>query len=378
MNITVLKSDLNRILSVTQSAVAKRATMPILSNILLKAEDGHLYLSSSDLEISVVASIKAQIKQPGRTTVNARVFSDVIRELPEGDIKISVGEGERLEVNTKGSKFKIIGKSADEYPELPGVGTATTSKLPAKVLVEMIQKTLYAASVDETRFNLNGVCFESTVGAKGKDKKGEAKLLKLVATDGHRLALMSRPGNGFTFEGRVIVPRKGLSELKKILDLDQEKDVGLAMQDGFLVVETGEFKMAVRLIDGEYPDYSQVIPEGKGEIAKIKSGELIQALRRVMLMVTDREKCVKITFDTELLRISSSSPELGEASEELSVEYAGKALTVGFNALYLLDVASAIAGDGSLAVELHGELGPGKFYADNDESCLAIVMPMRL
>lgn len=381
MDITIPKNSLSRALQITQSAVAKRTTMPILANILLSASDDELKISSSDLELSVLANAKAKVKQQGSTTVSARVFADVIRELPEGEVKICVSEGERVEVFCGTSHFKIYGKAADEYPTLPGLNTAVSGQVEAGLLVEMINKTLYASSMDETRFNLNGVCFEIVGGAgNGKGKKGaaEEKSLRMVATDGHRLAMITRPVHGFTFEGRIIVPRKGLSELRRVLELEQAKQAGLGVKDGFLICETPSFKISVRLIDGEYPDYSQVIPAEKGEVALVKGPDLIQAVRRVMLMVTDREKCVRLHFSGDKLRITSSSPEIGEASEELALKYEGDVLTLGFNALYLMDVASSLSQDGNIKLELHGELGPGKFALENDESSTAIVMPMRL
>jgi len=377
MDIIVDKNDLNRALQITQSAVAKRTTMPILSNILLSTSDGQLKLSASDLEVSIVVLVKAEVRSGGSTTVNARIFSEIVRELPEGSVKITLTEGERIEVVTKGSKFRIIGTSAEEYPTLPGLMGPVSGRIPAKLLLEMIAKTLYAASLDETRFNLNGVCFEMVEGSGGK--QGESgKSLRMVATDGHRLALITRPAGDFSFQGRVIVPRKGLAEIRKILDGETENEVGIGISEGFLLLEAHDFKVAVRLIDGEYPDYSQVIPVDKGEVAVLKGTDLMQSLRRVMLVVADREKCVRMSFSSGLLRISSSSPELGEASEEIAVNYEGQALTAGFNALYILDVVSAMAQENSLVIELHGELGPGKFYMEQDDSSLAIVMPMRL
>ena len=381
MDLSVSKADLSRALQVTLNAVAKRTTMPVLSNILLSAGQDELKISASDLEISALATIPAQVKSAGSTTVNARVFGDVVRELPDGEVKITLGEGERIEIVTKGSRFKINGMSAEEYPSLPGLGYEVSGRMPTKMMKEMIARTLYAASLDETRFNLNGVCFEITgaAPAKGKGKKAEAaSTLRMVATDGHRLAMISRPCEDFSFEGRVIVPRKGLAEVKKILEAETEPEVRVAITEGFFLLQTKEFKISMRLIDGEYPDYSQVIPQEQGKLAVVKCADLSQALRRVMLMVTDREKCVRMTFGEDTLRIASSSPELGEASEELPVNYNGALLTVGFNATYVLDVVTALGDEGGLVGELHGELGPGRFYLENDESSMAIVMPMRL
>jgi len=385
MNILVTKSELSKALQLVQSAVAKRTTMPILSNLLISADGKLVKISASDLELSAVAQAKAEVKSGGSTTINAKVFGDIVRELPDGDIRLILTEGERLEISAKGSKFKIMGASAEEYPTLPGLSCAAPDKLSALFLLEMINKTLYAVSHDETRFNLNGVCFEHLADQEGSGKAGKGKKggsagahLRMVATDGHRLALTTRPVASLSFEGRVIVPRKALSEIRRVLELEGEKDVGIGIVDGFFILETSDFKMASRLIEAQYPDYSQVLPQQKGVVVTLQCGDLVSALRRVMLMVTDREKGVRLSFSSGNLRISSSSPELGEATEELALKYEGEVLNIGFNAGYLLEVASTLSENEGLAIELNGEVGPGKFYAEQDEASLAIVMPMRL
>ena len=371
MDITVSKSELNKSISVIQSIVEKRTTMPILANVLLSAADGKLKISASDLEITAVSLSNASVNTPGSTTVSARVFSELVRELPEGEIKIKLTEGERLEITTQKSKFKIIGISSDEYPSLPGVSFKTKGKINAAVLLEMINKTLYAVSQDETRFNLNGVCCEIETSKK-------EKTLKMVSTDGHRLALINRSVKDFDFKERVIIPRKGLNEIKKVIENEKDSDIGIDINEGFLIVETKDFKVSMRLIDAEYPDYNQVIPKQKGTVALIPANDLIKALRRVSLLVTDKGKGIRLDFSKDLLRINSSSPELGEANEEISINFSGKQTSVGFNAKYLLDFALTIQENQNIALEINGELGPGKFYTEQDESYFGIIMPMRL
>ena len=381
MDVTITKSDLSKVLFLSQSVVERKTGLPILANILLGAADGKLRISASDLEITTISTAPAKVTAKGSTTVNARVFNEIVKELPDGDVRIKLTQGERIEIAARSSKWKVIGVGADEYPSLAGIGFEVKSKLPAKQILEMITHTIYAVSQDEMRFNLSGVCFEMVpvVDAVkgGKVKKGE-RLLRLVATDGHRLSMVTRPVSGLDFEGTIIVPRKGLAEIRKILDAEGERDVGIAVIDGFLIVEGADAKVSVRLIDGEFPDYHQVLPKSKGQLLTLKSGELSQALRRVALMVTDKGKCVRFDLSKGALKISSSSPELGEASEELAVQFNGDPLSVGFNARYMLDITGSLNEDQSLVIELNGELGPGKFYPESDESYVAIVMPMRL
>lgn len=373
MDLTITKEALNQALAITQSFVAKKTTMPILNNILLSASDGKLRVSATDLEITAVASGTAQVRAAGSTTVNARIFTDIVRELPNGDVTIKLTDGERLEIVAKSSKLRMIGASADEFPSLPGMNFQPKARVSAKQLSEMIGKTLYAVSQDESRMNLVGVCFEMEAGKGKKDKA-----LRLVATDGHRLGMVTRPVSGLELDERIIVPRKGLSEIKRILDAEEGGDVGVEVREGYLVIEAPTAKISVHLIDGEFPDYNQVIPKGKTSHAVVPSTELSHALRRVVLMVSDKSKCVRFDFNKESVRISSSSPELGDATEELAVKYSGEPVSVGFNALYFLDFLNTMEEPGNVIMELNGALGPGKFSPEGDESCVGIIMPMRL
>lgn len=373
MDIRISKSELNKALSLTQSIVERKTTMPILTNVLLSASEGELKVSATDLEITAVTRAVADVTEGGSTTVNAKVFSDIVRELPEGDVTLKLLEQERLLIETDKTKMRMIGVSAEEYPSLPGIGMNVTNKISSSQLSEMVAKTLYAVSTDETRFNLNGVCFSIASGEKGKERA-----LRMVATDGHRLAMITRPIGDLNFEGQVIVPRKGLAELRRILDSQEDVNTGIDVKDGFLIIDTDQTKISMRLIDGEFPDYRQVLPKQKGAIASVESGKLAQAIKRAALMVTDKGKCLKLDFVPGRLKILTSSPELGDASEELEVQYQGEPLSVGFNARYLLEVANSIGEEQMLNMELHGALGPGRFFAEGDESYIGIIMPMRL
>lgn len=381
MNILISKAELSRALTLIQNIVEKKTTMPIMSNVLISAEDGLVKLSGSDLEITALSTITAKVKERGSTTVSAKMFSDIVRELPEGDVTITLGDGERLEISSKNSKLRIIGVNAQEYPSLPGLSIDVKNKISARTLLEMISNTIYAVSTDETRYNLNGVCFEILDKESPKiirGKKGTSAPLRLVSTDGHRLALSTRAVEGINFNGRVIAPRKGLSELRKILEDCGDSDVGFEIAEGFLIVQSSNTKFSMRLVDGEFPDYNRAIPETEGTKILLDPKELAQALRRVALVVSDKQKCVKFSLTDGTLQISSSSPELGDAVEKIQIAYKGPALTIGFNAKYLIDITQSVPGDQQLVMELHGESGPGRFTIQGDESTMAIVMPMRI
>jgi DNA polymerase-3 subunit beta len=313
------------------------------------------------------------------------VFGDLVRELPDTEVTIRSVDRDRIEVIAGSSKMKIVGVGDEEYPVPPGLALKTKSKLPAPTLIEMINKTLYAVSLDEGRYNMNGVCLEIT-------KDGKASGIGMVATDGHRLALITRPLQGVEFTGlshkgagktnasvdHVIVPRKGIAEVRKALETVGDVPVGVDVSEGFLVVEGPAWKLVVRLLDSEFPNYEQVLPKQEGSKITVLSSQLAHALKRVSLVVSDKNKGVRFDFFTNLVRISSSSPELGEAQEELEIQYKGKDFSVGFNARYIIDVLSTIGENQPFVLELNGESGPGKFYAESDESCFGIVMPLRL
>ncbi len=368
MDVTLQKSDLVRALTIANSVVEKRSTMPVLSNVLLIAEANMLRVAATNLEATALTRVVANVETSGKTTVNAKVFAEITRELPEGEVHLKLGENRRLEIISGKSKFKMIGVNPDEFPSLPGMAVEPASKIKAGNFLEMINKTIYSVSHDETRFNLNGVCFE----------KHSDGTLRMVATDGHRLALINRPVGNLEFERQAIVPTKGLSEIRRVLDENPETEVAVCLEEGFFVIESGDTKISMRLIDGEFPDYTQVMPRQEGVRARIKSSDLAASLKRAALMVTDRGKCVKLEFSPGKLCLSSSSPELGESSEEIQIDYDGEPLTIGFNARYLMEFSASLGEDQEMTLELNGELGPAKLYASSDESYCGVVMPMRL
>jgi DNA polymerase-3 subunit beta len=384
MEITIPKNELAKLLHVTLAIAEKKSTMPILGNLLLSAEDKALKVTASDLEITAIASSNASVKKNGSITVSAKVFGDLVRELPDGDVTVRVADRDRIEVVAGSSKLKIVGVGSEEYPVPPGLSLQTKSKISAPTLIEMINQTLYAVSLDEGRYNMNGVCFELV-------QEGKSAALRMVATDGHRLALITRPLEGVEFTGlskkgakkgdapdHIIVPRKGLTEVRKALETAGDVPVGVDVSEGFLVVEGPAWKLVVRLLDSEFPNYEQVLPKAAGTKIAVLSSHLVQALKRVSLVVSDKNKGVRLDFFNNLVRISSSSPEVGEAQEEVEVQYKGKDFSVGFNARYILDVLAAVSENQPFVMELGGETGPGKFYSESDESSFGIIMPLRL
>jgi DNA polymerase-3 subunit beta len=385
MEITIPKSELSKLLHITSAIAEKKSTMPILGNLLLLAKDNTLTVTASDLEVTAAASSSATVMRKGSITVASKVFGELVRELPDGDVTIRVGERDRIEVIAGSSKLRIVGMGSEEYPVPPGISLETKCKLSAQTLSDMINKTLYAVCFDEGRYNMNGVCVELI-------KEGKISSLRMIATDGHRLALITRPLQGIEFTGlvakglgkgdgvsdNVIVPRKGLTEVRKALEAAGDVGVGVDVIEGFLVVEGPSWKLVVQLVDSDFPNYEQVVPKTPGVRIVALSSQLAQALKRVSLVVNDKSKGVRLDFFRNFLRISSSSPEVGDAQEEVEVAYEGRDFSVGFNARYIMDVLATVGENQPFILELSGETGPGKFYSEADESAIGVVMPLRL
>lgn len=369
MQCTVSKEALSHLLYLTSTIVERKTTMPILAHVNLIAGEGSLSVLATDLEISLQGSIDAEVKTKGSITVSAKVLYDIVRELPSESVSMTLGKGNRVEIEAGQSRFKINGVSSDEYPTVVGTELKNSTAVDAGKLFEMLDKTAYSVSIDETRYNINGVYIEA-LNQGGKD------FLRFVATDGHRLAMIDRPAEGLTLTQNVIVPRKGIQELKKLL----EKEDGVAnvgFNEGFFTVQCGKVTMGVRLIDGQFPDYRQVVPvETKTTVTAARS-ELQAAVKRVSLVTTDKSKTIKFRLVGGNLVVSSSSPEYGEASESVTVKQTGEDVTIGFSARYISELLQAMPLSSEATIKLCGELGPGLFQGSEDEFYSCIVMPMR-
>ncbi len=375
MMVEVEKKDLISLLSKTQNIVEKRNTMPILVNVLLEADEKRLKVLATDLEVSLTDEVPVLRGATGRVAVNAKNLFEIIKELAEGPIQLSRKENNWLEVKQKRSVFNIVGISAEEYPVFPTYSTQDFMTIDATVLTDMIEKTIYSVSNDETRYHLNGVFFERQAG------DGDKGVYRMVATDGHRLSLVDRTvenssnASSLPLQG-VIIPRKGLFEIRKLLDTISGK-FEMAIEGSQLIVRSQSTVLMVRLIEGKYPNYQQLIPQNLSRHALVHRETLLSCLKRVSLLSNQKYKGVTLALAPGRLEISSNNPELGDAKEEIEVRYQGHEMKIGFNARYILDVLNSFDDD-EVDIELNDQLSPGLMRPHNDLSYTCVVMPMRI
>ena len=367
MEFKAKRGDLLATLYWAQGIVERRNTMPILANVLIESNKGNIRITATDLEVGVRGSFDGEVSQEGMVTVNAKKLYEIVREAPEETLQLKRLENEWVEIKSGKSIFKIVGMDSREFPQFPKFDGEKLSATPASVIKEMIEKTIFSVSTDETRYSLNGVFIE---------ERGEGKV-RMVSTDGHRLSLIERGIGSLGLEKGVILPRKGLGELRKLLE-GAEGVVSIGFKENMGLVIKDNVELFMRLIEGDFPDYSKVIPKDNPHLVKMEQEILLQVLRRVSILSSERYKGVKMELKEGRISISANNPDLGEAVEEIDVDYRGTLLTVGFNARYLIDVLSVLGTAGDVEFQLRDELSPSLIRKEGDEGYLYVVMPMRL
>lgn len=368
MNLTIAKDELIGGLQAVQNIVGSRTTLPILSNVLLKAEDNRLELIATDLDVSVSCSVEAQVKKSGSTTIPVKKFFGIARELGCQELELSTDDKHVTSLSAGASFYKIRGLAAEEFPPIPTINDDRLVTLPQEKIRGMMKKTSFATSTDESRYVLNGI-FVSM-----KDNK-----LTMVATDGRRLALVDEEVDiPEAALGDYIIPSKAINELNRMLT--DAGDVELRMGDNQasmnLLPEKGpKVNITTKLIEGNYPNYRQVIPSEVKERVSLIREELLHALKRAEIMTSDKANSVKMSFTTNNLSITANSPDVGEARESIAINYKGPDITVAFNPGYMIEPLNALT-DEEIFFELIDELSPGVMKINGP--FLYVVMPMRL
>ena len=368
MEFRIAADELKKALHRAGGIVERKATMPILSNVLITASKTGVTVTAFDLDIGIVSEHPAEVLKPGAVTVSAKTLLDIVSLVPDASLTLKKLPNNYAEITSGAAHYKIVGMAPEEFPKLPKEENAPLVKLSGSVLLEMIKKTQYAISTDETRYILNGVYFEPR----------EAGKVRMVATDGHRLSLIERDLTGdFKLKAGVIIPRKGLFELKRLLEEAPEAECQLGFAENSALFKKPGLSMVMRLIDGQFPEYQRVIPKEGEKQVLVNRGRFFDALKRIALLSADKSNAVRVALSENLLRITANNPDLGEAKDDLEVAYRGAPLTVGFNAKYILDVLSAMDSD-EVSIELGDEHSPGVMHAPGDRSYTTVVMPMRV
>jgi DNA polymerase III subunit beta len=370
MELNIAREELLQGLYLTQGIVERRTTIPILQNVLIESTTDGVVIAASDQEIGVRRQCAAKVKKKGALTTGARKLYEISRELPEGNIALRVLDNNWIELSSGRSRFKMVGLDPKEFPAMPQMpkdAENQTASIPSATFVEMVERTIFAVATDDARVNLSGVYLER--GEKGK--------LRLVATDGHRLALITRSVEGVAPAAGVLLPRKGVHEITKMLE-SGEGPLQLTVHGGLVYVKRGPVEISMRLLEGEFPDYRQVIPADSPWRVSVAASALLGALRRVSLVSSERTCGVRLQIDGTKLEVSSINPDVGEATEEVEIEYDGPALTVGFNARYLLDVLQVLPADSRVDLSLNDEVSPAVLRSEAEPDYSCVVMPMRL
>jgi DNA polymerase-3 subunit beta len=372
MKATIERATLLKGLSHVQSVVERRNTIPILSNVLLEASaDGALRMMATDLDLQINESVAAAVDQPGATTVSAHTLFDIARKLPEGSqVSLAAAEG-RMTIVAGRARFSLGTLPRDDFPVIAEGELPTRFELGSKDLKDIIDKTRFAISTEETRYYLNGIFLHVA------DGEGTAPVLKAAATDGHRLARVTMPRpDGAENMPDVIIPRKCVAELRKLLD-EVDGSVGVSLSGTKIRFDLGRAVLTSKLIDGTFPDYSRVIPTANDKILKLDPKGFMEGVDRVSTIATEKTRAVKMALDRDKITLSVTSPENGTAAEEVPGDYAAAPFEIGFNSRYLMDILGQIEGD-TVEVHLADAAAPTLIRENDKASALYVLMPMRV
>jgi DNA polymerase-3 subunit beta len=371
MKLTIDRAPLAKALETTRRIVAGKTTVPILANVLLAAKAGRLILRTTDLDLEAETSIEADVARDGELTVSAATLHDLTRKLPEkSQISLEAESDARLTLRSGRSCFHLQTLPASDWPDVPDQNYTHEFELEAKALAHMFAKTAFAISSEEPRYYLNGVFLHSEAGEDGP-------LLRMVATDGHRLSRVERIcPQGADGMPAVIVPRKACAEAERLLK-GADGAIRVSMSQNRIKLTLGAVTLRSKLIDGNYPDYKRVIPANNDKRARVDRETLAAAADRVSTISSERGRAVKLSFGEGELALSVINPDMGEAREEMEIDYSGPPLEIGFNSRYLAEILSAIEGD-EVIVKLSDPGSPTLFQSKKSDDLLVVLMPMRV
>lgn len=375
MKVRIGRDELLTGLQRVQGVVEKRNTMPILSNILVEAKQDGVEIVATDLELGVRGLYKATVLSAGGVTISARKLFEIVKELPAGDIELVAGDNNWTTIQAGKSQFKVVGLPSQDYPALPTIDREGLSPLSGDGLLELIRKTLFAAGDNDARYILNGLLVTLVAGEKKTS-------LRLVGTDGHRLAVAEQEvgttsAKGIPSEMKAIIPKKAAQEIRHLLEEGGDGEPMIGFTKNLMIFRKSGLLLTSRLMEGNYPNYQQVIPKEIGRSISVNRTDLESALRRVSVLSKDKSSAVRVTFASGRMTLYSSSPDYGEATEELPAQYEGETLNTGFNARYLLDVFNVMEGE-TLSLHMETPLSPCLIQEPESPGFKCVVMPIKV
>jgi DNA polymerase III subunit beta len=375
MKVRISRDELLTGLQRVQGVVEKRNTMPILSNILLEARPDGVDILATDLEIGMRGLYKATVEEPGTVTVSARKMYEILKELRDGEIELTVAENKWTTIQAGKSQFKIVGLPSSDYPQMPVIDREGLTPLAGIGLIDLIRKTLFAVGDNDARYILNGLLVSLTA----MDKKAT---LRLVGTDGHRLAVAEQDIGGALAkdtpkEIKAIIPKKAAQEMRRLLEEGGDGEPLIGFTKNLMIFRKSGLLLTSRLMEGNYPNYQQVVPKDSGKQIVLDKAEFEGALRRVAVLSRDKTNAVKVTMGSDRVTLFSSNPDFGEATEELPAKNTGNEITTGFNARYLLDVLSVVDGE-SVALQMETALSPCLIREPGNAGFTSVVMPIKV
>lgn len=367
MDFKIDRTRLTKGLALASGIADRKSTLPILANVLLRTDGkSKVICAATDLHVTVVDTIPARVETEGGLTIAAKQFFDIVKGLGVDEVHVRKTEQNWAEIRAGRGEFRIVGMADREYPKLPAWNEIQTSAVQPRVLTDLIAKALFSVSLDDTRQHLAGVLFEC-----------DGNRARMVSTDGHRLSKVERSlEGGPDLEKGVLIPRKGVAEIRRVLE-EREAACQIGVRDGHLLVRADDVALTVKLSDSQFPPYEQVIPKDNERKVFVPRDEFMNALRRVSIMASDKTYGIRLSLEKGWLSIEADSPDLGRAHERLEVDYKGGAVGVGFNARYFLDLLAEMDSP-EIKLELAGELDPAVVKPSDNDDQVGVIMPMRL
>lgn len=374
LKLNIEKSDLLTAIGSLQNITGKKGTMAVLANILLKTKENSLELIATDLEVGIKKNIPADIMSPGSITLPSKKLFEIVRESGSDLIRLEELENNWVKIHVGTSVYNLAGISSEEYPEFPDYNTEQLTAVPAELVIELIDKTIYSVAQErESNFTLTGVLFE-------KEEEGNKNYLKMVSSDGHRLSIMRKEApvdlTELQVEKNIVIPRKGIIEIKKLCEGEENISIGLEKKQ--IVLKDENSLLIIRLLTGEFPEYNNIISLiNRDNYLEIERVPFLESLKRTSIFTDDTFNSIQLEIKNERMILSSQNIDLGNATDELKTNYSGDNITLGFNCKYLIDTLNIINGD-TIKVYISSDQSPCLIESDDDIGFLSIIMPMKL